>query len=100
MSDHFNQLTAAEDERLALLSEECAEVIQVIAKIQRHGYDSRHPSGGPINRALLEQELGDIYSALRMLAEAGDVQLGTIEANAHAKSIKVKQYLHHQERTG
>jgi hypothetical protein len=36
----FNQLTDAEAERLALLAEECGEVVQVIGKILRHGYES------------------------------------------------------------
>ena len=43
MTEHFNKLTPAEDERLAMLAEECAEVIQIVSKIQRHGYDSWHP---------------------------------------------------------
>lgn len=56
VSQHFNQLTPAEAERLALLAEECGEVIQAIGKILRHGYESRHPDGGPTNREALERE--------------------------------------------
>lgn len=34
----FNGLSPAEVERLALLAEECGEVIQTVGKILRHGY--------------------------------------------------------------
>ena len=37
MDDHFNNLTPGEAERLAILAEECGEVIQIIGKILRHG---------------------------------------------------------------
>lgn len=47
MPEHFNGLTPAEAERLAMLSEECGEVIQIIGKILRHGYDSYHPDDQP-----------------------------------------------------
>ena len=33
----FNGLTPAEAERLALLMEECGEVVQIIGKVLRHG---------------------------------------------------------------
>ena len=36
--NNFNQLTPAETERLAILAEECGEVIQAVGKILRHGY--------------------------------------------------------------
>ena len=45
MQDHFNGLTHAEAERLAMLAEEAAEVIQVVGKTskgssstQKHSY--------------------------------------------------------------
>ena len=38
MSSHFNKLTPAQAERLAILIEECGEVIQAATKILRHGY--------------------------------------------------------------
>ena len=48
-SSFDNGLGAAELERLAFLAEECAEAIQVVAKIVRHGWESRDPTraGGP-----------------------------------------------------
>lgn len=94
---HFNQLTPAEAERLALLSEECAEVIQAIGKIQRHGYESQHPDGGPTNRELLEAELGDVGFAICLLLTAEDLAEENVVAAAGRKAEKVWKYLHHQE---
>lgn len=93
---HFNKLTPAEDERLALLLEELGESIQAIGKIQRHGYQSCHPDGGPTNREYLERELGDVRCALRMLCDAGDLDNRAIEFASGCKSVTVKKYLHHQ----
>lgn len=39
---HYNELTPEEHERLSLLMEECGEVVQIIGKIFRHGYE-RYP---------------------------------------------------------
>lgn len=96
MERHFNQLSPDEAERLALLAEEAAEVIQVVGKILRHGYESHHPNGGPNNRALLEDELGDFEAAVSMLADADDVSLKEITDAKHDKLDRVKKYLHHQ----
>lgn len=101
----FNQLTDAEAERLALLLEECGEVIQVIGKIQRHGYDSQHRDYGNVpNRQLLEKELGDVLAAVDLLAaQTGyephlkpDVSPVAIESARAAKHGKVRRFLHHQ----
>jgi hypothetical protein len=48
-------LTSAQAERLAWLSEECGAVIWAVGKIQRHGYESVSPFGGPTNRVALER---------------------------------------------
>lgn len=112
MSEHFNELTPAEDERLAYLMEECGEVIQIIGKIMRHGFESRDPTkavptfddnrGGqtgfrntsPTNRKLLERELGDVIRAIGMLTGAGDLDRVNIDTlGARAAPL---QYMHHQ----
>ena len=97
MNEHFNGLNPAEDERLALLMEEMAEVQQVIGKILRHGYESYHPNGGPNNRELLERELGDVRCALHMMVMAGDLHATSIAEHARDKAKRVAKYLHHQE---
>ena len=67
--DHFNDLEPCDDEMLTVLSEECAEVIQAVSKIQRHGWHSVHPSGGLTNREDLEKELGHIALAVSPTAQ-------------------------------
>ncbi|HEY9146980.1 MAG TPA: hypothetical protein VIN36_09870 [Thiobacillus sp.] len=94
---HFNQLTPAEAERLALLLEEMGEAQQIIGKILRHGYESRHPDGGDTNRGLLEKELGDVRHAMILLCLADDLDKSAIHDHADRKAIKVCQYLHHQD---
>lgn len=96
MTPHFNQLNPAEAERLAILSDECAEVIQVIGKIQRHGYASTHPDGGPDNRHLLENELGDVMASMAMMKRAGDVNTKSIAVAGAVKLAKVGHFTHHQ----
>lgn len=95
---HFNKLTAAEDERLAVLLEECGEVIQVIGKIQRHGYESCHPKKptGPTNRQELEKELGDVACAMDLLMDVMDVRRREVARHADRKRRRIKKYLHHQ----
>ena len=97
MSEHFNKLTPAETERLDILAEECAEVIQAVSKIKRHGYESCHPNGGPTNRRMLEKELGDVRLAEYLVIEAGDVQPDKIKQSEDDKYHSIKKYLHHNK---
>ncbi len=74
MTAPFNQLTPDEAERLAMLAEECAEVIQIIGKVLRHGYDSHHPSDPAVsNRLLLTRELVDLESVVRAMVRHGEI---------------------------
>lgn len=100
MDKHFNGLTPAEAERLAILMEEMGEVQQIIGKILRHGYNSRHPDGGPTNRSLLERELGDLEFAVENLCRKGDVMAARITAFARAKSERIYTYMHHDMPAG
>ena len=93
----FNQLTNAQAERLALLSEELGEAQQAVGKILRHGYESRHPDGGPTNRESLERELGDVKAAIFLLTDADDLNSGNLAFNMLKKSDRVGQYMHHQQ---
>lgn len=94
--EHFNKLTPAEAERLALLAEECGEVIQAIGKVLRHGYESAHPDGGPTNRKALERECGDVYHAIWRAIGAGDIDGNGMSQRADDKARSVGCFLHHQ----
>lgn len=99
MKTHFNQLEPAEAERLVLLSEECAEVIQIIGKIQRHGYESHHPDTPHItNRMLLASEVGHVKAATYLMVESGDISIHSVNDNFAIKqsAYRAKKYLHHQ----
>ena len=95
---HFNKLTPAEDERLALLLEEMGEALQIIGKIQRHGYDSKNPLTEDLttNRQLLEMELGHAHHAMTRLCDAGDLHKDVIIDYADGKAVSVVKWLHHQ----
>lgn len=97
MSNHFNKLTPPELERLAVLSEECSEVIQVINKIIRHGYESYWPNPEDTNRKRLEQELGDLHLAMALLHSHNDVDMERVEAKSLEKIPKLAKWLHHNE---
>lgn len=96
----FNGLTPAEHERLAMLAEEAAEVVQIVGKILRHGYESKHPDNlnGPTNRQMLENEIADFYAIAGIMEDVKDV---TVEGEAVRQAIKKKRrYTHHQEGEG
>ena len=93
---HFNQLSPDADERLTLLAEECAEVIQAVAKIQRHGYASRHPNGGPTNREMLAKEVGHVQHAIDRMLMACDFNMCSVIEARDKKRVEIEQYLHHQ----
>lgn len=95
-------LTPAEIERLAILSEECGEVVMAIGKILRHGYDSKNPDimNDPDkkyidNRFDLHKEIGDVELAVKRMIEAGDIRRVSIEDHKSYK-IQKPQYLHFQ----
>lgn len=94
--EHFNRLTPAEAERLALLAEECGEVIQAIGKVLRHGFESTHPDGGPTNREALEREMGDVYHAMVRMWGTGDLDWNAVTQRADDKARSVVRYFHHQ----
>ena len=96
MQNHYNGLTPAEAERLAMLAEEAAEVIQAVGKILRHGYASYHPEEPGIdNRVLLMNELADFNSVQLLMEGSGDV-FRTGDEIERVLERKLT-YTHHQE---
>ncbi len=98
---HFNKLTPEESERLAVLAEEAAEVIQVIGKIQRHGYESHNPLLPPsereTNRQALARELGHFEMVLCEMYNRRDVDPIAINTSAVSKRRSINRWLHHNE---
>ncbi len=97
--EEFPGLTPQEHERLALLAEECGEVLQIVGKILRHGYESYNPFDPEkkTNRQLLETELGDLRLVVTMMTSGDDIEEGALANRAVLKSRKINQYLHHQQ---
>lgn len=98
IEQHFNMLSPAQLELLACLAEECGEVVQVIGKIMRHGYDDWSPldASQTTNRANLERELGDLNAVCDRLRWAGDIQVSNVRKASDAKHTKLAKWTHHQ----
>ncbi len=95
MEQNFNNLTPAETERLAILSEECGEVIHAIGKILRHGYESSYRSG-PTNRKHLARECADLQFAMGLVCAYDDISQEEVSSGLSDKGDRIKLYLHHQ----
>lgn len=97
-TEHFNKLTEAEAELLAILAEECGEVVQAVCKILRHGIESHDPTdlSKGTNRDMLAKECGQLRAAIRMLEEKMIVSPRVVEAHDAAR-FRSKPYTHHQE---
>lgn len=95
----FNQLSPAEAERLAILAEECAEVIQVVGKVLRHGWHPTDHTTGIVydNRAELEAELGHVRNIAALMDAREDIDEEKVLDAALAKADKWGCYLHHQD---
>jgi len=92
---HFNGLRPDEAERLAMLAEECAEVIQIIGKILRHGYEETHPDDMTIsNRQLLSKEIADLFVIIKLMD--GDFKI-TSAQELELILLAKKTYMHHQK---
>lgn len=83
-------LSDAERERLAMLAEEAGEIVQVVGKILRHGFDNHHPATGVVNRDALRRELADIGAVAQMMIRAGDVKQTTREEAHEAQERKAR----------
>ena len=99
---HFNGLTAAENERLTFLSEECSELIKAICKVQRHGYDNRNPDrpAEGTNREQVAREVADVRFGIALLLATADIGTAIVEKHETARvNGRGRQHLHHQKDT-
>lgn len=77
-------------EALAILQEECAEVIQAVSKIQRFGIDSSW--NGRTNRQALQSEVGDVLAMIGLLLKAGVLNEDRVLEAKDCKMTKLKQW--------
>lgn len=96
MNKSINDLTPEMIEGLAILAEECGEVVQMIGKILRHGLMNAHPDGVTgINKDRLESELGDILAAITLLHGLNVLDLPKISGLTLLKLKNIQKHLHH-----
>lgn len=92
----MEKVTDPELERLAILAEECGEVVQAVGKIIRHGYDNYHPKNPDVdNREHLEREIADVIAMVSILWATNDITMPDDEQVMAAVKRKMK-YMHHQ----
>lgn len=99
MTNHFNGLTESEAERLALMIEECGEVVQACCKVLRHGFESHDPTIASVslsNREALEKELGHLRHVIDRMTLARDVNVLAIEGSKKEKADRISRWLHHE----
>ena len=75
-------------EVMAILQEECAEVIQAVSKINRFGMESEWQ--GVTNKQHLVIEIGDLIAMIKILIEETDINI-TIEDLEPAVEAKLKK---------
>jgi len=99
MTLHANNLSPAEAERLAMLAEECGEVVQAIGKILRHGWetawrDKNDDLQTSNNRADLLNEVTDLLTTVHIMNLAKDIPPVVIGTTHIRRRLR---YSHHQE---
>jgi NTP pyrophosphatase (non-canonical NTP hydrolase) len=90
-------LSPAEIERLAMLAEECGEVVQAVGKVLRHGWDSSSPYGSRTNRATLEREVGDVRAVIGLMLDYHDLHLAEVQTWQRRKRAAVPRRTHYQD---
>ena len=95
---HFNKLSNAELERLALLAEECGEVIQIVNKTIRHGYENSHEKyDNKTSRAMLEQEIADLWIVIDLMINEKDIDTGQLAECYAFKRNKINKSLRYNK---
>lgn len=79
-----------DEEILTITQEECSEVIQVISKGRRFGYDIDY--NGVTNRQKLTQEVGDVLAMVDLLVKYEILSYDDLMKAKAAKFEKLKQW--------
>ncbi len=87
---HPEQL--AHQYEIGVLSEECGEVVQIIGKTLRHGYDSYNPDDKSkrTNLDLIHDEIGDVLGATSFAVERGLLDVTKLENSRIDKLNKLR----------
>lgn len=89
---------------LGVLSEECAELIQCISKIQRFGFESAHPDNPELpNTSRFKQELNDLKGAIQTLENIAPEMKYMFETDQHLldkKEAKITMMLEISKQLG
>lgn len=92
-----HRVSSATVERLAVLLEECGEIVHIAGKTLRHGLESSHADYGfMLNRDLLAKEVGDVLAAIDVLL-VFELELADVQAAKRAKFDRLAQFFHHPE---
>lgn len=93
----FNELSPRQAELFDLMQEECAEAIQAIAKVKRHGLESYNPDDTEAgsNKEQMERELGQVLACIELLDKNGIISAAALKKHKDAKLKNVLEYLHH-----
>ena len=89
-------LSPAQIERLALLAEECGEVVHAVGNVLRYGWQTHSPYGGPTNRVLVERKVGSLRSVAGLMIEAGDLRRGDIKCWERKSRETACAWMRHQ----
>ena len=83
-------------EVMAILQEECAEVIQAVSKINRFGMNGEWQ--GVTNKQSLITEIGDVLAIIKLLMYETDINITEkdIESSIEAKLKKLEIFLPHE----
>ena len=82
-----NNLTERERELFYIVQEECGEVVQVISKILRFGFNEEFK-----NQERLTQEIGDLVACITLLQASGIVDKTEMELAVENKILKLKRW--------
>lgn len=96
-TSHFNGLDPQVAELLAILAEECGEVVQRVGKILRHGLRNVSPYSGVANKTSLEDELTDILAVTDLLSRLDVIDWQRINDSLAGKFERLARpgMLHH-----
>lgn len=75
-----------EEELFVVLQEECGELVQAIAKLNRFGKTD-------LNMKNIESEMGDVFALFKILMEEGYINPDAIMKSGDRKIEKLKKYM-------